>query len=182
MHFYYIVYWFKHKNAMAFEKKEYSDLLIYILSHCYDKPHVGKTVLSTTMYFIDFNYYEVYGKSLTNEEYVKSKKGIKPKHFNKITEELIERNKIYFRKVPYYHTTLHKYYLRQLPDIHFSKKKNNLINSTINHLITKNATSILQYASRDPPFQMADYNETIDYNNVYLRYPRYSIRKKFINL
>ena len=167
---------------MSFNKTEYINILNYILSNCYDKPHVGKTVISTTMYFIDFNYYEIYGESLTDEEYVKSKKGILPKHFNKITDELIERKKIYLRKEPYYHTTLYKYYLTHLPDIHFTKKKENMISSTVKRLITKNATSILKYASRDPPFQMAEYNEAIYYNNVYLRYPRYSIRKKFINL
>ena len=108
---------------MHFDKNEYMKLLTYILSNCYDKPHVGKTVISTTMYFTDFNYYEVYGEPLTKETYLKSKKGIIPKHFNKVTEELIEKNKIYFRKEPHYHTMLHRYYLKQLPNIKYSKKK-----------------------------------------------------------
>ena len=73
---------------MPFNKNEYTKLLRYILSNCYDKPHVGKTVLTTTLYFIDFNYYEAYGESLTNEKYLKTKKGIKPDHFSKVTEEL----------------------------------------------------------------------------------------------
>ena len=64
---------------MHFDKNEYMKLLTYILSNCYDKPHVGKTVISTTMYFTDFNYYEVYGEPLTKETYMKSKKGIIPK-------------------------------------------------------------------------------------------------------
>ena len=85
---------------MHFDKKEYTKLLNYILSNSYDKPHVGKTVITTTLYFIDFNYYEAYGKSLTKETYQKHKKGINPMHFTKITEELIEKNKIYFVFVP----------------------------------------------------------------------------------
>jgi hypothetical protein len=167
---------------MSFEKKEYTRLLIYLLSHCYDKPHVGKTIITTTLYFIDFNYYELYGKSLTKEIYIKSKKGIRPKHFSKITDELIERKKIYFRKEPYYHTTLHKYYLTKIPNIKFTKKKEKVINISMKDMITKNATSLMRYASKDPPYIMAEYNEEIDYNNVYLRDSRYSIRKKFINL
>lgn len=59
---------------MHFDKKEYTKLLNYILSNSYDKPHVGKTVITTTLYFIDFNYYEAYGKSLTKETYQKHKK------------------------------------------------------------------------------------------------------------
>ena len=167
---------------MPFNKNEYTKLLRYILSNCYDKPHVGKTVLTTTLYFIDFNYYEAYGESLTNESYLKTKRGIKPKHFTKVTEELIEKNKIHFRKVPYYHTTLHKYYLTEIPNTKFSNKKTNIINLSIRHLLNKNATTILRYASKDHPYQNTQFNEEIDYNDVYYRDSRYSIRKKFINL
>ena len=167
---------------MHFDKKEYTKLLNYILSNSYAKPHVGKTVITTTLYFIDFNYYEAYGKSLTKETYQKHKKGINPMHFTKITEELIEKNKIYFRKEAYYHTTLHKYYLTEIPSIKFSNKKINIINTSMKQLITKNATTIMKYASKDPPYKNTDYNEEIDYNNVYFRDSRYSVRKKFINL
>ena len=66
---------------MHFDKNEYMKLLTYILSNCYDKPHVGKTVISTALYFTDFNYYEIYGEPLTKETYLKSKKGIIPKTF-----------------------------------------------------------------------------------------------------
>ena len=112
---------------MHFNKHEYTKLLTYILSNCYDKPHVGKTVIATALYFTDFNYYELYGEPLTKETYVKSKKGIQPIHFNKVTEELIERKKIYFRKEAYYHTTLHKYYLNKIPNIKYPQKKRNII-------------------------------------------------------
>ena len=167
---------------MHFNKHEYTKLLTYILSNCYDKPHVGKTVIATALYFTDFNYYELYGEPLTKETYIKSKKGIQPIHFNKITEELIERKKIYFRKEAYYHTTLHKYYLNKIPNIKYPQKKRNIINTSIMYLITKNATSLLKYVSKDPPFKNTDFNQKIEYNNVYFRDSRYSIRKKFINL
>ena len=167
---------------MHFNKHEYTKLLTYILSNCYDKPQVGKTVIATALYFTDFNYYELYGEPLTKETYVKSKKGIQPIHFNKVTEELIERKKIYFRKEAYYHTTLHKYYLNKIPNIKYPQKKRNIINTSIMYLITKNATSLLKYVSKDPPFKNTDFNQEIDYNNVYFRDSRYSIRKKFINL
>ncbi|MCR5025980.1 MAG: SocA family protein [Methanobrevibacter sp.] len=167
---------------MNFKKKEYTKLLIHILSHCYDKPHVGRTVITTTLYFVDFNYYELYGKALTNETYLKNKNGIKPKHFDIITEELIEKNMIYFRKEAYFHTTLHKYYLTEIPNIKFSKKKEELIKQSMKHLITKNATGLVKYVSKDPPYQIADFNDEIDYNNVYFRDSKYSVRKKYINL
>ena len=167
---------------MRFNEDEYKKLLIYILSKCYDKPHVGKTVITTSLYFIDFNYYEIYGHSLTHESYIKSKHGIESKHFKKITEELIEKKKIYFKKQAYYNTTLHKYYLMQLPDVKFPKKKEEVIDLSIKYLITKNATTLLKYLSKDAPYKIADFNDELNYNYVYFRNSRYSIRKKLINL
>ena len=83
---------------MNIDKNKYTEILFYILSQSYNKPHLGKTVLCTLLYFIDFNYYELYGKLLTKETYIKSKKGIKPEHFNKITEELIGKKTAIFKK------------------------------------------------------------------------------------
>ena len=113
---------------------------------------------------------------------IKSKNGIKPKHFDKITKELIEKNKIYFRKEAYFHTILYKYYLKEIPNIKFSKKKEKLIKSSMKNLITKNATGLVKYVRKDPPYQIADFNDEIEYNNVYFRDSKYSIRKKYINL
>ena len=83
---------------MNIDKNKYTEILFYILSQSYNKPHLGKTVLCTLLYFIDFNYYELYGKLLTKETYIKSKKGIKPEHFNKITEEIIGKKTAIFKK------------------------------------------------------------------------------------
>ena len=99
-----------------------------------------------------------------------------------LSAELIEKKKIHFRKEAYYHTTLHKYYLKEIPNIKYPEKKKNIINASIRYLITKNATTLLKYVSKDPPFKNAEFNQEIDYNKVYFRDSRYSIRKKFINL
>ena len=40
----------------------------------------------------------------------------------------------------------------------------------------------MNYASKDPPYKNTKFNNDIDYNNVYFRDSKYSIRKKFINL
>ena len=138
---------------------------------------MGKTVITTTMYFIDFNHYEVYGNSITNETYIKTKKGIKPSHFHKITEELINKNRIYFRKENYYGNILHKYYLTRIPNVKFSKEKLEIINPTIKQLLNKNATIILRYASKDTPVKKTDFNMEISYKDVQTRNPQYSMLK-----
>ncbi len=154
---------------MKFDKDTYVKLLIYILSKCYNKPHIGKTVLCTLLYFIDFNYYEHYGTLLTKETYIKSKRGIKPKHFNEVTQDLIERKLLFLRKEPYYNRTIHRYYLIILPQVKFDEKEQEIIDLTIKKLINHNATSISKYARKDPPFNIANLGEQIDCNNVFSR-------------
>lgn len=160
---------------MNFKKKEYIKLITYILSNSYTRPHVGKTVITTTLYFADFNYYEAYGKSITNESYYKTKKGIKPIHFHKTTDELINAKKLYLRKENYYGTTLYKYYLTKIPNVKFKKKKLNIINTTIKQLLNKNATNILRYASKDSPIKKTKLNNEISYKYTKTRTPNYSI-------
>ena len=131
---------------MNFNEEKYISLIMYILFRSMNKPNLGKTVLCTVMYFIDFNFYELYGDYLTKETYIKSRRGIKPKHFRKITEELIAKRKLFMRKEPYYNRTIHRYYLTIIPSLKFTSKELGVINSCIETLTDNNASTITQYA------------------------------------
>ena len=121
-------------------------------------------------FFIDFNFYELYGDYLTKETYIKSRRGIKPKHFRKITEELIAKRKLFMRKEPYYNRTIHRYYLTIIPSLKFTSKELGVINSCIETLTDNNASTITQYAWQDKPLMNAKLGEEIDYNDVFLRH------------
>ena len=152
---------------MRFDKDTYTNLIIYILSRCYNKPNIGKTVLCSLLYFIDFNYYRTYGTLLTKETYIKSKKGIKPKHFPKVTQDLIDENKLFLRKEPYYNRIIHRYYLTVIPQAKFSKKDLEIIDLNIAQLSNHNASSIAKYIRNDPPFRIANLGEKIDCKHVF---------------
>ena len=154
---------------MKLNEEKYINLIMYILSQSMNKPNLGKTVLCTVMYFIDFNFYELYGTYLTKETYIKSKRGIKPKHFRKVTEDLIAKKQLFMRKEPYYNRTIHRYYLTIIPSLKFTKKELNVINSCIETLTGSNASTITQYAWKDKPLMKAGLGEEIDYNDVFLR-------------
>ena len=154
---------------MKIHKEKYTDLIMYILFRCSGKPNLGKTVLCTVMYFIDFNYYEIYEEFFTKETYIKSKRGIKPKHFRKITEELIAKKQLFLRKEPYYNRIIHKYYPTIIPILTFSQKELVVINSCINSLIDNNASTITKYACQDKPLRKAKLNDKISYEDVFLR-------------
>ncbi|MBQ2652743.1 MAG: DUF4065 domain-containing protein [Methanobrevibacter sp.] len=154
---------------MKINEEKYINLIMYILFKCLNKPNLGKTVLCTVMYFIDFNYYETYGEFFTKETYIKSKRGIKPKHFRKITEQLIAKKQLFLRKEPYYNRTIHKYYPTVIPTSTFSKKELVVINSCINSLTDSNASTITKYAWKDKPLKKTKLNDEINYEDVFLR-------------
>lgn len=154
---------------MKINEEKYINLIMYILFKTMNKPNLGKTVLCTVMYFIDFNFYELYGTYLTKETYIKSRRGIKPKHFKKITEELIRKKQLFMRKEPYYNRTIHKYYLTIIPITRFRSEELTVINSCIEALTDNNANTITQYAWKDKPLMKAGMGEEIDYNDVFLR-------------
>ena len=164
-------------TTMKFDRQKYIDLIFYILSQCYNKPQIGKTIICCLLYFIDFNYYELYGQLLTKETYIKSKKGIKPKHFNEVTNELIEKKQLFLRKEPYYHRILHKYYPTIIPTPKFSGKELEIIDFAISQLSNNNASTMIKYAIRDPPIIIADFGEDIDCRYVFSRNEKYSARK-----
>lgn len=154
---------------MKLDKEKYIKLIMYILTKCYNKPQVGKTVLCSIMYFIDFKYFEFYGKVMTQETYTKTKKGIIPKHFKKITQELISQKQLFLKKEQYYNRTIHRYYPLIIPTSPFTNDEISVIDICISKLSNNNALSIIQYANKDPPLIMADFGETIQYTNVIYR-------------
>ena len=163
---------------MKLNREKYIDLIMYILTKCINKPNFGKTVLCSMLYFIDFNYYELYGELLTNETYIKSKRGIKPIHFREISQELISKNYLFFRKEPYYNRMIQKYYPIIIPTIKFSPEELEIINQSIVKLSDNNASAITRYAIKDPPLIIADIGDEIDCRYVFSRNSEYSIMNK----
>ena len=166
---------------MDFNRTKYIDLIMYVLSQCSYKPNFRKTVLCSIMYFIDFGYYELYGELLTNEIYIKSKRGIKPKHFSEVSQDLISKNQLFLKKEAYYSRTIHRYYPTIIPTHRFSQKELNVINRMIKTLSNNNASSITKYVIHDPPIIIADFGDDIDFRYVFSRNSKYSLMsEKFI--
>lgn len=134
-------------------------------------------MLCSIMYFIDFNHYELYGELMTNETYIKSKRGIKPAHFREVMSDLISRQYLFFRKEPYYNRLVNKYYPIVIPNIKFSENELELIKYCLKKLSNSNAHSITKYATRDPPIIIAGLGDEIDFRYVFSRDSEYSILK-----
>lgn len=83
---------------MEFDKEKFKSVLSYIINRCENKKNVGKTVICKLLYFSDFNYYEKYETSITNETYIKYERGPYPQHIDEIVDEMINDNSIIIEK------------------------------------------------------------------------------------
>ena len=136
---------------MDFNKEKFKEVLHYIINECGTKKNVGKTVLYKLLYFSDFNFFELYEKSMTNESYRKLPRGPAPIHFDVAVKELIDEGKINMTtknislgRVMYNYSSLKK------PSIKLSEDELFVINEVINELSYMNANQISEYSHSRP--------------------------------
>ena len=163
---------------MDFNKEKFKEVLHYIINECGTKKNVGKTVLYKLLYFSDFNFFELYEKSMTNESYRKLPRGPAPIHFDVAVKELIDEGKINvttknitLERVMYNYSSLKK------PSIKLSEDESFVINEVINELSYMNANQISEYSHGDMPWKATDDMDIIDYGFVFYRNPEYVKRQ-----
>lgn len=165
---------------MKFNKDKFKDALAYIISKLESNVSVGKTVLCKILYFSDFNYYELFEKSITNESYQKYEHGPFPIHFEEIINELIKEGTLSIKEEPYFNRNICRYKLNKKIEIsHLTTKEINFINQLISDFKAKNllsANAISAYSHGDMPWKIAKDNEILDYESVFYRDPEYALR------
>lgn len=160
-----------------FNKDKFKQVLLYVLEKCGGKPNVGETVIYKLLYFIDFNFYEIYEEYLTGESYRRITHGPAPCHFHEIVNEMVGNGDIKKITSEYYG----KYQKKYLPQINPDLSKLNgqeigIINNAIDRLSSLNARAIEDYSHEDIPYETAEEKEIIDYETVFYRRPSYSAR------
>lgn len=156
------------------------EVLLYLLEKVGAKPNVGETVLYKLLYFIDFDYYEKYGKSITGLSYVRNHFGPTPvlKTFASIVESMKEADELEVIETPYFSHKLKKY----LPTIRPSLDKLNAkeldhINDEILRLADKSATELSELSHLDIPWLASKDKEVIDYQLAMYRTSATSVRE-----
>ena len=155
---------------MDFDKEKFKMTLHYIINKCGFRNTVGRTVLHKLLYFSDFNYYEKYGQSITNETYTKKERGPVPIHFEEAIAELIDENKVRpgKRRLPC-GKVMNRYFSLMEGEIDLKKEELVIINKVIKDLSHLNGKQIGEYSLRDAPVKKTDDGEIIQYDLVSLR-------------
>lgn len=157
--------------------EKFKEVLLYILHKVGSKPNIGETVIYKLLYFCDFDYYEMYEEQLIGARYQKNHYGPTPVEFKKIIDEMIENEEITPIKNKYFKYPQTKYLpLRNFNLTRLKANEIKVIDSVLNKLSDMNAAQISEYSHNDVPWLTTEDGEIIDYEAVFYREPRYSVR------
>ncbi|MCK4765582.1 MAG: DUF4065 domain-containing protein [Candidatus Aminicenantes bacterium] len=157
--------------------KKFKEVLLYILNKVGAKPNVGETVIYKLLYFMDFDFYELFEEQLTGASYRKNHHGPTPVEFAKIVEEMIANNEIEKIKSKYFDYPQTKYLPLRQPRLEFLKaNEQKVIDDVLNRLSDMNAGRISEYSHKDVPWLTTGDREIIDYEAVFYRTSPYSQR------
>ena len=168
---------------MDFDKEKFKMILHYIIYKCGFRNTVGRTVLHKLLYYSDFNYYELFNQSITNESYRKMERGPVPIHFEDAVSELIEENKIRpgKRRLPC-GKIMNRYFSLKEPSIEINQDELDVINDVIRKLSHMNGKQIGEYSLEDSPVKQTEENEIIEYDLVSSRGSNNDKRKVYVKI
>jgi len=147
------------------------EVLLYVLSKVGAKPNVGETVLYKLLYFIDFDYYEKYGQSITGLTYVRNHYGPTPTiSFVDVVKQMEANHELEVVSTKYFNNTQKKYLPSTETDLNqLSARELSHIDQEIARLGDKSATELSELSHKDTPWRVAKQGEDIKYRFVFYR-------------
>ncbi len=148
------------------------EVLLYVLEKVGAKPNVGETVLYKLLYFIDFDYYEKTGQSITGLSYIRNHFGPTPmlKDFQSVVEGMEEADELERIDTKYFSNVQRKYLPNKkanLKDLSADEIKH--IDETLARLSDKSAKELSELSHYDTPWLTAEPSKKIDYRGVFYR-------------
>jgi transcriptional regulator with XRE-family HTH domain len=164
-------------NVPQKNMEKFKEVLLYILNKAGSKPNVGETVIYKLLYFIDFDFYEEYEEQLIGAAYLKNHYGPTPVEFEKIVEEMSDKEIVRVQST-YFSFPQTKYLPLRKPDLTILKASEiEVINNVLNKLSDMNASQIGEYSHNDVPWLTAEDGGIIEYESVFYRTAPYSVRE-----
>ncbi len=147
------------------------EVLLYVLEKVGAKPNVGETVLYKLLYFIDFDYYEKTGQSITGLTYVRNHYGPTPAIvFKKVVKAMEDAAELELVETKYFSNTQRKYLPNKKANLKsFSADEIKHIDETLARLSDKSAGELTDLSHKDTPWRVAKQGEPIKYRFVYYR-------------
>lgn len=159
-------------------REKFKQVFLYVLKKVGTKPNVGQTVLYKLLYFIDFDYYELFETQLMGLEYMKNKYGPTPTSFQTLVEEMENNGEIKEVKTERFSHDMIKYLPLIEPDLSvLSARELDHINKTLGKYSDKSANELSDFSHKDIPWIAAEYKKPIEYEAVFYRNNDTSVRE-----
>ena len=130
------------------------------------------------MYFIDFDFYEIYEEQIMGLKYLKNHHGPTPKDFPKILQTMEEDKDLVPAVKKYFQFEQKKYLpLRKADLTNFSAREKELIDMEIERFKDVNASKMESDSHRDVPWIGTEDMKIIDYEAVFSRTEEFSRRQ-----
>jgi len=155
------------------------EVLLYVLDKIGAKPNVGETVIYKLLYFIDFDYYEKFGKSITGLTYVRNTYGPTPtRTFAGVVETMKRADELEVIDTKYFNHTQKKYLPAVRPVLdRLSAQELRHIDEELARLGDKSAGELSDLSHKDTPWLVAKDREPIDYRMAMYRGALTSVRE-----
>lgn len=155
-------------DSVIFNKNKFLSMISQFLNSFDKNDDFNLCLLFSLLYIADFNYYELYEKSLSGESYIRDANGVVPLHFFKLFGEYFNENFI-----------LNRDFIDFIEKIKVDLSQNEfmIINDVINKFKNYDDEGILNYVKGDIPWRIAEDNQAINYEAVFYRESEYSIRE-----
>ena len=158
--------------------EKFKQVLLYILNKVGSKPNIGETVIYKLLYFIDFDYYELYEEQLIGASYIKNTYGPTPLEFKKICDKMIEQKEITKVENTYFDYPQTKYLPLREANLQILKASEiKLIDAVLEKLSDMNGVQISEYSHKDVPWLTTKDGNIIEYESVFYRTIPYCVRK-----
>ena len=147
------------------------ELVIYISSLSEGDPPFGKVKLNKLLFYIDFNAYVRFGKSVTGHEYQKLAEGPAPRRLLPVVPSLAtppgQDPDIAVRENDYYGRKQYRPFALRLPDSTvFDSAEIELIHQVVEHFRGKSAREVSDTSHRFIGWGLAEIGETVPYQTA----------------
>lgn len=162
-------------NKFDFHSDKFKEVFLYILGKIGAKPNIGETALYKIFYFIDFDFYEKYGKSLTGATYMRNHHGPTPKQFKPVADEMIRTGEIERVSSKYFQYEQKKYLPHRSANLSLLNAiEKEHIDDILARLSDKNGTELREYSHEDVPWFATEDQDDISYDLVFQRTRTYA--------
>lgn len=147
------------------------EVLLYVLDKVGGKPNVGETVLYKLLYFIDMDYYEKYGKSITGLTYIHNTYGPSPvKDFQAVVEDMRAHEELDIVETKFFNNKQKKYLSQVSPQLQVLRASEiKHIDDELARLGNKTASELSDMSHKDTPWIVTPQGKPIDYRDVFYR-------------